>query len=388
MQAFKLNMRIIWKRLPSLSIYLIIFMVISILIAGSSSQTAVIPDLFEPVKVNAVFFSGEDSALTRGLRSELEKTVNFIPAQDEQELLTDMLYWEEAAYILRIPDGFTAELMAGESSLLKRTANSGSAGSVYIDMAIEKYLETAKLYVNHWPGITEDELASRVAAALEQRSDVSFLATQTGADTAYAQFFFNYMSYSILAILILGMGIIVSAYKNPELKRRNAASPLSLKEQAFGFVMANICFSLTTWLIFVVACILLDFENAGSVNMRWFILNSFVFTLAASSLSYMIGNLMKGESAIDAVSNVASLGSAFISGVFVPQEFLGSGVLQIARFTPVYWYVLANNRIAGMREFTPETLKPVWQPMLMVLGFTVVFIIISGISMRRQRYNY
>ncbi len=388
MQAFKLNLLIIRKRLPSLSIYLVIFMAISILIAGSGSENVSVPDLFEPVKVKAVLFSEEDTALTRGLKAELEKTVNFIEAKDDQAALTDMLYWGEASYILRIPEGFTNDLLSGKARSLKRTSVNDSAASVYVDMAIEKYLDTTLLYVNHTAGISEDELAVKVAAALDRQVRTSFQEIEQKQDTGYANFFFNYMAYSIQAILILGMGIIVLAYKNPDLKRRNTASPLSMKAQTFGFVMANVCFALGTWLFFVIACFILDVENARRENMIWFILNSLLFTLAASALSYMIGNLIRGENAIDAVSNVVSLGSAFISGVFVPQEFLGQSVLRIARFTPVYWYVLGNNRIAGLRDFTPETLRVVWQPMLVMTGFIALFITVSVIAMKRRRYRY
>ncbi len=40
---------------------------------------------------------------------------------------------------------------------------------------------------------------------------------------------------------------------------------------------------------------------------------------------------------------MVSLGTAFISGVFVPQELLGEKVLAMAKFFPVYYYVKINN---------------------------------------------
>ena len=46
---------------------------------------------------------------------------------------------------------------------------------------------------------------------------------------------------------------------------------------------------------------------------------------------------------INGISTVASLGTAFISGVFVPQEFLGAKVLAVAKFFPTYYFVTINN---------------------------------------------
>jgi len=75
---------------------------------------------------------------------------------------------------------------------------------------------------------------------------------------------------------------------------------------------------------------------------------------------------------------------SFISGVFVPQELLGSHVLKIASFTPVYWYVRANNTIAGLNAFTPDTLKPVINDFLIIIGFGTAFFSVS-LALRKQK---
>ena len=48
---------------------------------------------------------------------------------------------------------------------------------------------------------------------------------------------------------------------------------------------------------------------------------------------------------------------AKLEGVFVDQQFLGSGVLSAARFIPVYWYVKANNTIFGRSGETYDITK-------------------------------
>ena len=254
-------------------------------------------------------------------------------------------------------------------------------------MAIDKYLTAASLYADFSPELTATEMADLIRDDLSETVEISVLDEERSAPV-YGQYFYNYMSYAVLAILILGMGTLMFSFKDPELKRRNTAAPQPERSQVLGFVFANLCFGLATWLIFVIASLILDSENAGSVQTRWFIINSLVFTLAASALSFMIGALIKKPTVIDAVSNVVSLGTAFISGTFVPQAFLAAGVLAVAKLTPVYWYILANNRIAALGDFTSQSLMTVWQPMAIVLGFAVLFILISIIAMKRHRYAY
>lgn len=387
MQAFKLNLKIIWKRLPILSIYLVTFIVISILIANATSSEPTTPDLFEPTKIDGVFFAEEDTPITRGLYEEMEKTVNFKSIENDSTALTDALYWGDIQYVVRIPEGFTEALLAGDESRLERTAEADSYFSVYTDMAIDKYLTAASLYADFSPELTATEMADLIRDDLSETVEISVLDEERSAPV-YGQYFYNYMSYAVLAILILGMGTLMFSFKDPELKRRNTAAPQPERSQVLGFVFANLCFGLATWLIFVIASLILDSENAGSVQTRWFIINSLVFTLSASALSFMIGALIKKPTVIDAVSNVVSLGTAFISGTFVPQAFLAAGVLAVAKLTPVYWYILANNRIAALGDFTSQSLMTVWQPMAIVLGFAVLFILISIIAMKRHRYAY
>jgi len=112
-----------------------------------------------------------------------------------------------------------------------------------------------------------------------------------------------------------------------------------------------------------------------------------VFTLAALSVSYFIGNIVKSKGAMSAAANVFSLGSCFISGVFVPQELLGKTVLKIASFTPNYWYVKSNNIIANTVNFNMENLTPVFLNMLIVVGFAVAILSVTLVIIKQQRVS-
>lgn len=59
---------------------------------------------------------------------------------------------------------------------------------------------------------------------------------------------------------------------------------------------------------------------------------------------YLIINISTNKYAITAIANVLSLGLSFISGVFVPQDYLSDKVLNIAKFSPVYYFVRINNQ--------------------------------------------
>ena len=167
-------------------------------------------------------------------------------------------------------------------------------------------------------------------------------------------------SYSLMAILILGMSALVLVFNDQDLQRRNNCSPLSAASFNRQFVLAVLVFTGLVWLIMVTLCLLFNLNNILNINTIYFVINSLVFAICAASISYLIGHLVNNANTIPAISNVVTMGLCFISGVFVPIELLGSTVQKIATFTPTYWFVAANNRIATITQFNYTNLQPVF----------------------------
>ena len=82
--------------------------------------------------------------------------------------------------------------------------------------------------------------------------------------------------------------------------------------------MLLICW-IRVWLVLISASFVMYGSYMFTTNGLLLLLNSFIFTLAALSISYLIGNLVKSRGAMSAAANVFALGTSFLSGVFVPQ---------------------------------------------------------------------
>jgi ABC-2 type transport system permease protein len=149
-------------------------------------------------------------------------------------------------------------------------------------------------------------------------------------------------------------------------------------------ILGNVSFAVITWFIMIFASFVMNGSYMFTVNGQLLLLNSFVFTMAALSISFLIGNLVKSRGAMSAAANVVSLGSCFIGGVMVPQALLGKTVLKIASFTPAYWYVRANNQIVNITSYNMSNLQPVIICMLIILGFAAAFLAVT-ISVIKQK---
>jgi hypothetical protein len=85
------------------------------------------------------------------------------------------------------------------------------------------------------------------------------------------------------------------------------------------------------------------------------------------------------------ISTGISLCLAFISGIFIPQMYLGSSVLKVASFTPTYWYVKANNVLINVTSFRAGEIPQVFGYMAIETGFTIAIISIALVVSKRKR---
>ncbi len=388
MQVFKVSLKILKKNLPSLLIYLIVFLVLSVIFSSVAKEQESEYSDFETVKTSVAFFQDESTPLVEAFKDELSKSAIFVETKDDYDAIMDALYFRSVSYVIRIPEGFTEKIMNGEDVQLEKRTVAGSISNTYTDLAINNYFNTARLYISQEPDLSQEELASKVALSLDHKTEITVDKSSISTDTfGYGKFFFNYLAYSLVSILITGTSIVMIVWKNQELYRRTEVSPLKRGTINMGKLLALALFTVMTWFILVVAYFFLSGKFAFDIQLVLYLANSFVFAFMALWLSFLIGTLLKSRNAISAASNVLSLGPSFISGVFVPQELLGQNVLSIAKFTPTYWYVTANNMIDAMKETNSETIMQIFSNTAVVFGFGVAFLIISFVLGRRRQFT-
>jgi len=387
MQVYKACFKVIQKNLMEITIYIVVFLGMAILFASTFKGPA--DTNFTETKLNIAFINHDaGSRLVDGLKDYLSQYTRMIDIPDDTRRLQDALFFREVEYIIRVPKGFTEGLFNGGSLRLEKTTVPGSASEVYLDNLINKYLNTAQTYIRHMKGLPEDQLLKRIDEDLSIDTQVVLYNPMGEASQEKKpEYFFNYMAYSLFAVLILGVSSIMIVFNHKDLKMRNLCTPVKLKYMNFQMILANCSYALLAWFVMISAGFILYGDYMLTERGLLFLLNSLVFTMAALSISFLIGSVIKGKGAMSAASNVVSLGTCFISGVFVPQAFLGKPVLTIASFTPSYWYVKSNNLIAEMVNFRMENLEPVFINMFIVLGFAAAALSVTLVVIKQKRMS-
>ncbi|PYG85769.1 ABC-2 type transport system permease protein [Ruminiclostridium sufflavum DSM 19573] len=388
MQVFKTYFRIIKKNMGQISIYIGVFLTLAILFSFSSPSKDL--DNFMQAKTRVAFINeDEHSPLIDGLRDYLKDYSVYVSLENDTQKLQDALFFRDVEYIVKIPKGFTADIMEGKDAKIGKITVSESTNGIYTDMLVNKYLSTVKMYLTYYNNITQAELAEKAADDLKVATHVQIKRdenqnSKTGDNAIY---FFNYLAYAITSILLLGVTSIMMVFNNKNIRRRTLCSPIKNSSLNMQIILGNIIYAAACWGLMMVCNFLLFRDDMFTLNGLYFCINSLVFTVMALCLAFFAGIFVKSSNAQSSVTNVLGLGLSFISGVFVPQEFLSKAVLDIAKFTPAYWYVKANNEISNLTNFNIENLTPIFQYMLIELCFGAALLSVALVLTKRKQMN-
>jgi len=387
MQVFKTYFKIIKKHMAQISIYLGVFLALAIAFSFSSSPN-IIED-FTQSKTRVAFINeDENSTLIEGFKEYLGKHSVYVDIQNDTDKLQDALFFRDVDYIAKLPKSYTKDIMSGKNSQIEKTVVAGSTSSIYTDMLVNKYFNTAKLYLSNYKDITQAELVKQVAKDLKIDTKVQIKrAEEKSANTGNVGSFFNFLPYALISVIILGITSIMMVFNNKNLRRRNLCSPIKNTSINLQILLGNIVFGVVCWGLIIICGFVLFKDQMLTTNALYFCINSFVFTLMTLCMAFLAGIFVKSSNAQSGVANVLSLGLSFISGVFVPQEFLSQNVLAIAKFTPTYWFIKANNTISNMTNFSMENLTPVFQYMLIELGFAVALLSVALVMSKRKQMS-
>ena len=196
--------------------------------------------------------------------------------------------------------------------------------------------------------------------------------------------YYSFANYSILASLVYVICIILNSFKNKNILKRTVISSSNYKKVNRDLLFSTLLFSFIMFIIYVLFSIFLLGDSIFTFNGLLCILNMFVFIITSTTLALLIGNLLNNKEAISGIINVIALGSSFLCGAFVPLEWLPDGVIKIAHILPSYYYIRSNDIAISLETFDLESILPILINNGILLGFSILFIILTNIVTKKK----
>lgn len=365
MIIFKACVKILLKNKLLLGIYFCIFMLMSMSMLSNKADNEELSFEKKTVKVSVI--NEDNSAYADSLVEYIQNNSKITEIVESDEGISDALFYRYTEYVVKIPKGFGEAIEGNEKVSLDKYEVTGSYSGVFMDNMINEYVAKMRIYGPDVP----DKVETTVNMKGKEQNE---------SNAVYA---FNFSAYAIMAIVIFGVGALISAFNQRDIKMRNSISPVS--EVKFGVyqILCSFLFVVVIWGL-LAAVIGFALRNEGmSTATYYMMLNMFVFCISSLAIGFFISTIVKSANGRTIIANVISLGFSFIGGVMVPLDMISSEVKIIGSFTPAYWFVNANEMLNDAVSFAFGDMIEIWRNMGVELLFAVAFLA-AGLAAKRH----
>ena len=379
MTVFKTFFRIVNKLKPTIILYtalLIIFGAVNMKTSDNNIN-------FVNSKPDILIINQDvNKGLTKNLIDYMKKNSNIVKVENNEEKINDSLFYREVSYVIYIPKDYRKNVLLGKNPKLdiKKTDEYDAHLS---EMMLKRYIKLQNIY-NEEAG-SEDELITLINDNINDDVNVKITSKVDTSKTYNIAYYFNFASYSILAIIIYIVCLVLCSFKEESISKRINISSINYKSHNNKILLASIVFSSIVWFLFVIIGVIVVGDIMFSIRGLISIINSFIFTFCALTLSILISSITNNKNAISGIVNVIALGSAFLCGAFVPAEYLPSSVLNFAHILPSYYYINSNDLLKNIDVINISSMHPIIINMIIIIMFSILFIILNNIVTRKKR---
>lgn len=342
--------------------YTAIFFVLSII---NGANTEYKETQFMESNLNIGLVDESETPLSKELILYLGDHNTIISMENNLDFIKDQIFLEVVEAVVIIPENFQT-LVENKDKAIEIIRDDRKIGALQIENEINKFLAFSNAKFSQG----EFDLAN-VREALNNEVEVELLtpkntSASTGANVWF-QYYFNFTSYIIIAIYVAVMGLVMTDFNNKNIRDRMKISSKTFLRFNAEMYLGQVVVGLLITTMFVLGSVVLKGKFIPEVDFLKHVINVYVFSFSILCFTFLINNLTSSRFVINGLSTVASLGTSFISGVLVPQEFLSEKVLTIAKFFPTYYYVRVN-------QMKINTFGDIRYELLMQILFGIAFL--------------
>lgn len=324
----------------------------------------------------------EEVGLTKNLINYLKENANVLDIENDEEKINDAIFYREINYVIYIPKNYRVDTL----NKLNPTIDIKSANdydSAYTSMLLTRYLNVQNTYLKYTNN--ENELINSINNNLSYKTNIEITSKLDTSKLTKISRFFNFASYSIMAVIIYIICLVISSFNKDVVKKRTIISSMNYKKYNKYILLSSFIYSSIIWFLYVILSFIIIGSSMFSLRGLIYILNTFIFSFVALTLALLISNLIKSKGAISGIVNVIALGQAFLCGAFIPSEFLGENIIKYSKILPAYWYNNSNDLLSTIEVINIVNLKPILLNMIVLVIFAIIFIVINNIVSKHRQ---
>lgn len=330
----------------------------------------------------AIVNNDQNSVLTNNLISYLSKNSKVVDIENDEEKINDALFYRDVSYVVYIPKNYTNDVLKGMNPTIDIKSTNDYTSSLE-EMMLTDYLNLQNTYLK----LTTDQakLTNYINDTLKDKSEVVLTSKVDTKSLSKVSRYFNFASYSILAVVIFIITLVLTSFKEKTVNKRIVVSSMNYKKHSGLILKSSLLYALIVWVLFSLLAIILLGKSLLNIRGLLLLLNTLIFTLQALTFALLISSLVNNKDAIGGIVNVVALGSAFLCGAFIPSMYLPEKVVSISHIFPAYYYNNSNDLVTSLEVIDLTTLKPFITNIMIMLVFMLVFIVLNNFVIKNRR---
>lgn len=375
MTVFKTYWKIVKKNIGIIILYTVMLLVFGTMNLKTNKNS------FEYVssKPDIIIVNNSNGIITDNLISYLKTNANVKNITDETDI-DDAVFFRDANYVIYIPKEFENKLESREEVNIDIKTNN-SYDSYIASELLNKYLDVFSKYMNLYNDKVlaiqklDNTLNKKASVVIENKTNLN----------SKTSLFYNFSSYSIMAIVIYIICLVLSSFNDEKISKRTNVSGMNYKTFNNYLYISSFTFTFIIFIVYLILSFLILKNSILNINGFLYSLNMFIFFIVSFTMSILISNLVKSKGAISGVVNVISLGSAFLCGAFIPVKYMPSFALKIAHIFPTFYFIDNNEYIASLQNFDKASYEFVLKNFIIMIIFIIFFLILNTLVTRFKR---
>ena len=375
MTIFKTYWKIVKKNIGIIILYTVMLLVFGTMNLKANKNS------FEFIssKPDIIIVNNSSGIITDNLISYLKTNANVKNITDEN-YIDDAVFFRDANYVIYIPKEFENKIENGKEFNIDIKTNN-SYDSYIASELLNRYLDVFSKYMN----LYNDKILAiqKLDNTLNKKASV-IIENKTSLNSK-TSLFYNFSSYSIMAIVIYIICLVLSSFNDEKISKRTNVSGMNYKTFNNYLYISSFTFTFIIFIVYLILSFLILKSSILNINGILYSLNMFIFFIVSFTIAILISNLVKSKGAISGVVNVISLGSAFLCGAFIPVKYMPSFALKIAHIFPTFYFIDNNEYIASIKNFDKASYDFVLKNFIIMIVFIIFFLILNTLVTRFKR---
>lgn len=375
MTIFKTYWKIVKKNIGIIILYTVMLLVFGTMNLKANKNS------FEFIssKPDIIIVNNSSGIITDNLISYLKTNANVKNITDENDI-DDAVFFRDANYVIYIPKEFENKIENGKEFNIDIKTNN-SYDSYIASELLNKYLDVFSKYMN----LYNDKILAiqKLDNTLNKKTSV-VIENKTNLNSK-TSLFYNFSSYSIMAIVIYIICLVLSSFNDEKISKRTSVSGMNYKTFNNYLYISSFTFTFIIFIVYLILSFLILKSTILNINGILYSLNMFIFFIVSFTMAILISNLVKSKGAISGVVNVISLGSAFLCGAFIPVKYMPSFALKIAHIFPTFYFIDNNEYITSIQNFDKVSYEFVLKNFIIMIIFIIFFLILNTLVTRFKR---